>query len=367
MKDTGIPHAMFNRHIISLAAMSEIQSRLPPSFTLAVRAHVGFDSFLEGSIADPSAPIRDAARKTATSLLRQHVEAHLLRRGLKEFTTSTSSAFYFPSGLVPNDKVPYVAASGRRTNKNVVGRSERNKVHWHLAMKINVVLGPPPIVRLKPYVCFSEDGTTALDDPKRTSARALAPGCDGPAEKGPANGPRNPGAVRAPIASAIAVVTTIAMPAGCARTRRTFGRRASLRPLRGSPCRHSHGHGPCAHRRRVSTGERPMHRGKAAWRPRRKAAPPPTSPRFIAARGCRVTGYRLRTPAPSGRKNCPERTGLLLGTERHWSHCGERQKLSRDPAPPAPSLVRGFGGGGAKGRFNPTRDPNHVFQEAAIK
>jgi hypothetical protein len=37
-------------------------------------------------------------------------------------------------------------------------------------MKVNVVLGPPPIVRLKPYICFSEDGTTALDDPKRTSA-----------------------------------------------------------------------------------------------------------------------------------------------------------------------------------------------------
>ena len=32
------------------------------------------------------------------------------------------------------------------------------------------------------------------------SVRASAPGSDGPAEKGPANGPRNPGAVRAPIA-----------------------------------------------------------------------------------------------------------------------------------------------------------------------
>jgi DDE superfamily endonuclease len=29
-----------------------------------------------------------------------------------------------------------------------------------------------------------------------------------------------------------------------------------------------------------------------------------------------------RTHAPSGRKNCPERTELLLGTERQWSHCG---------------------------------------------
>src|ERR1700719_3283044 len=59
-----------------------------------------------------------------------------------------------------------------------------------------------------------------------------------------------------------------------------------------------------------------------------------------SGRGCQVVGrtYRdvteivprsafnlrrcPRTHAPSGRKNCPERTGLLLGTERHWSHCG---------------------------------------------
>jgi hypothetical protein len=43
----------------------------------------------------------------------------------------------------------------------------------------------------------------------------------------------------------------------------------------------------------ASTGGRPMHRGKAAWRLRRKTAPPPTSPRFIVARGCRATGTNL--------------------------------------------------------------------------
>jgi hypothetical protein len=170
MKDGGIPHGMFNRHIISFAVMSEIQERLPPSFTLAVRAHAALDKFLDGAVVEPPSPVKDEARKMVTSLLRQHVESYLTRRGLKEFKTSTASAFYFPSGLVPNDKVAYLAASGRRTNKNVVGRSVRNKVHWHLAMKVNVVLGPPLIVRLKPYICFSEDGTTALDDAKRTSA-----------------------------------------------------------------------------------------------------------------------------------------------------------------------------------------------------
>ena len=72
--------------------------------------------------------------------------------------------------MILNDKVPYTAASGRKTNKNVVGRSERHSVNWHLAMKVNLVLGPPAIVRFKPYVCFSENGQTAINDPKRTAA-----------------------------------------------------------------------------------------------------------------------------------------------------------------------------------------------------
>lgn len=170
MNETGIPHALFNRHVISFAQMSAIQERLPPSFSLKVRAQVAFDDFINGSTKEMSGPARDDAQKIATSLLRKHVERYLQDRGLKKFETSSAPAFYFPSGLLPKDKVSYVAASGRRTNKNVVGRSERNQVNWHLAMKVNVVLGPPAVVRFKPYVCFSPDGQTAISDAKKTSA-----------------------------------------------------------------------------------------------------------------------------------------------------------------------------------------------------
>jgi hypothetical protein len=82
--------------------------------------------------------------------------------GLRALPQRSGSVFYFPDGLVTNNKVPYTAASGRRTNKNVVGRSKRNKVYWHLALKVSVVLGPPAFVRFKPYVAFSDDGQTAI-------------------------------------------------------------------------------------------------------------------------------------------------------------------------------------------------------------
>ena len=169
LKTTGIPFAAFNRLVISFSGAEAFQERLPPHVQLKVRAHVPFETFLGGSATDVTAPLSYDARNIATSLLRQHIERHLVARGLKRFETASSSSFYFPSGLVPNDKISFVAASGRKTPKNVVGRSDKYKVNWHLAMKVNIVLGPPALVRLKPYICFSEDGQNALNDPKRTS------------------------------------------------------------------------------------------------------------------------------------------------------------------------------------------------------
>jgi hypothetical protein len=170
LRNAGFPNVPFYRLVVSFADHSKMQAELPPSFELRVRARAPLLEFLEGRVAEVTAPKKNEARKIATSLIRQHIERHLEMRGLKKYESSSGPSFYFPSGLIPNDKVPYTAASGRKTNKNVVGRSERNKVNWHLAMKVNVALGPPPLVRFKPYVCFSEDGQIAINDVKKTSA-----------------------------------------------------------------------------------------------------------------------------------------------------------------------------------------------------
>ena len=170
LKATGIPLRMHYRNIFSFAAVESIQEHMPPSFALSPKAIIRLEDFLSGSVKDITAPLRDEASNMATHFLRAHIERDLEARGLKRFALSGGDAFYFPSGLVPNDKVFYTAASGRRTHKNVVGRSERFRVHWHLAMKVNVALRQPATVRFKPYVCFSEDGKTAITDLKRTSS-----------------------------------------------------------------------------------------------------------------------------------------------------------------------------------------------------
>lgn len=169
LRTSGIPFAPFYQLLITFAGLDEINAALPTPIVAELRAQTPLETFLSGEVTDVTTPRRADASNITTALLRQHLERHLTQRGLKTLPQRGSSAFYFPDGLVPNNKVPYTAASGRRTNKNVVGRSERNKVYWHLAMKVSVVLGPPAFVRFKPYVVFSIDGQTAIADPKRTS------------------------------------------------------------------------------------------------------------------------------------------------------------------------------------------------------
>lgn len=169
LKANGLPFSAFYQLLITFADLDAVNETLPTPLVAELRAERSLQDFLDGRAADVTTPKRAEAHNIATALLRQHVERHLLQRGLKPLEQRTSSAFYFPIGLVTNDKVIYTAGSGKRTYKKVVGRSERNRVYWHLAMKVTIVLGATPFVRFKPYVAFSDDGQTAITDPKRTT------------------------------------------------------------------------------------------------------------------------------------------------------------------------------------------------------
>jgi hypothetical protein len=170
LQGAALPHRLFYRLIISFLDLASLQANMPPSVALSLRAQVSLEDFLSGNSAGVTSPRTADARNIATHLLREHLESHLISRGLRRYETASGPAYYFPKGSVANDKVAYMAASGKATRKNVVGRSERHQVFWHLAMKVNVTLGDTPFVRFKPYICFSEDGLAAIADAKKTSA-----------------------------------------------------------------------------------------------------------------------------------------------------------------------------------------------------
>lgn len=165
---TGVPYAQFARLIIAFADMAELQAKMPPQFSLSLSRRVKLKDFLKGPSRHETAPEWREARNILSNLLRRHVEQFLLGKGLERFERSAGSAFYFPLGLVDGGKVSYIKPDGGKAKKAIGGRSEKYRVNWHLAMMVNIDLGPPAFVRFKPYICFSENGVL-ITDPKRTS------------------------------------------------------------------------------------------------------------------------------------------------------------------------------------------------------
>lgn len=170
IKGTGVPHAHFHRLFVALADKDYIQELMGESHLLKTEGVFGFADFMQGPKDGETRPLRSDAKNKLTALLREHVERHLSARGLVSYDAAGQQAFYFPKGLIENDKVHYRTAWDTPTRKNVVGRSEKLAVYWHLAMKVNVSLGEQPMVRFKPYLCWSEDGQKAITDTKRTSS-----------------------------------------------------------------------------------------------------------------------------------------------------------------------------------------------------
>ena len=158
------PHAMHNRLLVSFAAAQEIQAHLPLDLTVALRRVAPFSDFLDGTVMDPVGPRRGDANNWAVRMLRESFEAHLEARGLVAYAASSGTVMFFPRNLLPDDRVYYVNAKGKRTYKQVVGFSKVLNAHWHLGMRAVLRLGEMPTVRLRPYVVFTRDGRAPLQD-----------------------------------------------------------------------------------------------------------------------------------------------------------------------------------------------------------
>jgi hypothetical protein len=159
-----LPTAHHNRFLLSFAGRDELQSHLPAEFKLSLRSQAPIADFLDGSFSDPTGPKRRDARSAVTRMLRESFEHYLGQRGLLPYDCSSGMVMFFPKGLLKDDRVVYVNASGRTTYKQVSGESKRLRAFWHLGMRAVVKLEDPHAVRLRPYVVFTRDGKTPLSD-----------------------------------------------------------------------------------------------------------------------------------------------------------------------------------------------------------
>ena len=162
----GVPHpiAWHNRLLVSFAAAHEIQEHLPAGFAVALRGNAPISAFLDGTLTDPIGPRRRDASNAVVRMLRESFEKHLGNRKLLRYEASAGTVMYFPKDLLPEDRVIYTNAKGRKTYKQVVGHSKVLNAYWHLGVRAVVRLDDAPSVRLRPYVVFTRDGSKPLED-----------------------------------------------------------------------------------------------------------------------------------------------------------------------------------------------------------
>jgi hypothetical protein len=124
---------------------------------------ISFDHFLRGNSSElPGMKARDA-HNLSISMLRQAWDFEMDKRGLRSFAMASNAlAWYMPTDFIPNNKVQFLDATGKKRRKSLVGWSERRKVFWHFAVEARPVLGAHPRFVLRQHIIFTADGSTPL-------------------------------------------------------------------------------------------------------------------------------------------------------------------------------------------------------------
>ncbi|MEH2566752.1 toll/interleukin-1 receptor domain-containing protein [Bradyrhizobium sp. AZCC 2289] len=132
---------------------------------------IPFDDFLRGASSElPGMRARDA-HNLSISMLRQAWDFEMDKRGLRSFAMASNAlAWYMPTDFIPNNKVQFLDATGKKRRKSLVGWSERRKVFWHFAVEARPVLGAHPRFVLRQHIIFTADGSTPLVSKDRMHA-----------------------------------------------------------------------------------------------------------------------------------------------------------------------------------------------------
>ena len=83
LRVSSIPFSPFYQLLITFAGLDAINKALPTPMVAELRARTSLKEFLAGGVPGVTTPGRADASNIVTALLRQHVERHLMQRGLK--------------------------------------------------------------------------------------------------------------------------------------------------------------------------------------------------------------------------------------------------------------------------------------------
>lgn len=130
---------------------------------------IAFTEFVSGINLGPLASRSDASNLTS-NLLRQHFERLASAKGLKPFEFANGDVgWFFPSGLIRDDRATFVAPDGRRRWRSLSGKFKT--LRWHLCIVAKPRIWPELVYRVHANLVLTEDGITPLDGAKTQKRR----------------------------------------------------------------------------------------------------------------------------------------------------------------------------------------------------
>jgi hypothetical protein len=163
MKAMSLPWFPYYRLIGTFGTEADLRADLSPELNIQLEYHLTLESFLRGRSRELPGMEPREAKNHVVSLIRQSWNRTMAGKGLSLFEMSGGAAvWYFKKGQIEGDKAYFFDAGGKRRYRQVVGRSERRKVNWHLGFQGKAVFGPPLRIVMRPAVLFSQDGQTLL-------------------------------------------------------------------------------------------------------------------------------------------------------------------------------------------------------------
>ena len=167
MRSVKWPIAPFRRGFLAFCPLHDLQDHFGPDLPLQVDGTISTEVFLEDGWPDENIERFDAHNQFG-NLVRQAMELALQGRSLSSYEmASDQQAWWGEVDAVPSGQISFSWEGGLTGRRQIIGYSEKRRLHWHYGITPKPRVFPFPHVRLVSRVIFSEDGHAPIDNPKR--------------------------------------------------------------------------------------------------------------------------------------------------------------------------------------------------------
>lgn len=161
------PIVPFRRGFLAFCPLHDLQEHFGPNLPLQVVDKIGTEELLDDGWPDQAIERFDAHNQFG-NLVRQAMELALRRRSLSSYEmASDQQAWWGEIDAVPSGQIRFSWEDGPNGRRQIIGYSEKRRLHWHYGITPKPRVFPFPHVRLVSRVIFSEDGHKPIDNPKR--------------------------------------------------------------------------------------------------------------------------------------------------------------------------------------------------------